>query len=814
LHKRGEPLTPGGRLPAAPTTLSIDPLLDPARRVRVAALVAALIAASLGVTATATAQQPASQPAAPQPQSPPPADQPAEPPADQPATEAQSATPATEPQTERQAPGRPPSSAPTLRKETVTAPKLTDTEERRYSTATKIVFGREELDRYGDTNLTDVLKRLPGITISGAPGRGGDIRMRGLGRGYTLILLNGESMPRGFSLDTLSPDQVERIEILRAPIAENSARAIAGTINIVLREEIVRRDNEIRPSLGLAKGDSHAYVTAQRSNAIDKFSYNLTATAGHSDTERDSRTETRAIDPATQAPLLLQDQQDRVNIKSDNLNFNARLNWQLDGGNVFTLTPFLNASRRWTTLTSQLEQPLGAIPAPYATSHTDSSTDITVGRLFGNWRLRLPDNARLELRFNTGKSVSSVESDTEQRDAAGGIAHVLRNTTRIHDTSLGTGGKYSRPVAAGHQLGAGWDLEASRRDERASDVHDGVDPLAQYGDIEVITERAALYVQDEWNITSLWAMYGGLRWETIRTRSESAIDAAKNRSSVLSPLFQTVWRFDPDSKDQIRLAVTRTYRPPTLSDLVAVPTLSQLYPPSGPNTPTNADSVGNPDLKPELAWGVDVAFEHYFEAGGVVSVNMFRRSIDDLIRNVKMLESVPWSPVPRWVSRPRNIGEAQSHGIELEAKFRLDELIDDAPRVNFRTNYSRFWSKVDDIPGPDNRIDQQPPWTANFGADYRLTSLPLTLGGNINFTPGFAVQQSVTQQYRQSRKRAADVYALWRIDASLQLRLSVSNLFADDYETRTREVFEGVDQTATTLARTYRFYGARLEFKF
>jgi hypothetical protein len=42
----------------------------------------------------------------------------------------------------------------------------------------------------------------------------------------------------------------------------------------------------------------------------------------------------------------------------------------------------------------------------------------------------------------------------------------------------------------------------------------------------------------------------------------------------------------------------------------------------------------------------------------------------------------------------------------------------------------------------------------------------------------------------------------------------VSNLFADDYETRTREVFEGVDQTATTLARTYRFYGARLEFKF
>ncbi len=61
--------------------------------------------------------------------------------------------------------------------------------------------------------------------------------MRGLGRGYTMIMINGEPAPRGFSLDSLAPEQVERIEIMRAPVAEHSARAIAGTINIVLREE-------------------------------------------------------------------------------------------------------------------------------------------------------------------------------------------------------------------------------------------------------------------------------------------------------------------------------------------------------------------------------------------------------------------------------------------------------------------------------------------------------------------------------------------------------------------------------------------------
>src|SRR5204862_508651 len=83
----------------------------------------------------------------------------------------------------------------------------------------KIIVGREEIDRFGDSTLGDVLKRLPGVTIQGRPGRGGAIRLRGLGNGYTQILLDAERVPPGFSLDSPTPDQIERIEILRAPTA-------------------------------------------------------------------------------------------------------------------------------------------------------------------------------------------------------------------------------------------------------------------------------------------------------------------------------------------------------------------------------------------------------------------------------------------------------------------------------------------------------------------------------------------------------------------------------------------------------------------
>src|SRR4029079_18963312 len=88
--------------------------------------------------------------------------------------------------------------------------------ERRESTAAKIIVNNAEITKFGDTNLMDVLKRLPGITVDMGPGgRGGTVQMRGVGSRYTQILVNGERMPPGFSIDSIAPDMIERIEIIR-----------------------------------------------------------------------------------------------------------------------------------------------------------------------------------------------------------------------------------------------------------------------------------------------------------------------------------------------------------------------------------------------------------------------------------------------------------------------------------------------------------------------------------------------------------------------------------------------------------------------
>jgi len=131
-----------------------------------------------------------------------------------------------------------------------------------------------------------------------------------------------------------------------------------------------------------------------------------------------------------------------------------------------------------------------------------------------------------------------------------------------------------------------------------------------------------------------------------------------------------------------------------------------------------------------------------------------------------------------------------------------------------RANYSRFWSDVESIIGPNNRLDQQPKQTANVGLEYRVRSVQLTLGGNLNWTPAYEVQQSDTQIYYQGLKEVVDCYALWKFSPAVQLRVAASNMLRRDYETANAVIAGPTDQTADAVTRTFLAWTTRLEVKF
>jgi iron complex outermembrane receptor protein len=241
--------------------------------------------------------------------------------------------------------------------------------------------------------------------------------------------------------------------------------------------------------------------------------------------------------------------------------------------------------------------------------------------------------------------------------------------------------------------------------------------------------------------------------------------------------------------------------------------LSTLYPAPGPNTASSADRAGNPNLRPEMATGFDIALEHYMSTSGVVSVSVFRRNITDLIRNVTSLETVPWAASQRWVSRPQNIGDAFTQGVEFDAKFRLDEVMADAIPLTLRTNLSIYGSSVSGVTGPYNRIDQQPRASANLGGDYRFRGWPLTVGANMSWVPPYTVQQTDIQSQAFEMTRVVDAYALWAITSTTKLRLSLSNFVPRNYVTASTIVASGQSQMVVANGPTYRVVGLRLEMK-
>ena len=540
---------------------------------------------------------------------------------------------------------------------TVAGSRANDTQSRQLSTAAKMVFGREELDRNGDSSVGEILKRLPGVTMGGPPGRGGGggVRMRGLGNGYTQMLVNGERPPAGFSLESLAPDQVERIEVMRGPVAEHSTQAVAGTINIVLREGYQQKDVQLKLSDSIEQGrhTPNVSLTAPFKAGALSVLMNGSLTSGKQADQSVTYNEDTVVNgTAEDGTVALRQRVDAVSERTTrSINMAPRLSYRFDNGDTLNFQPFIMANRSDGDSTSTLVQPIGVRAPEYALAQGTSDSRSTFYRGFGNWLHKLDAGARIDVKFGFGGGSSDNDAERLQYDGAGVLRQRVRDTDSARQHGISTGGKYTAPMGKGHLLEAGWDIEAMHRGQTGVSLVNGVAQFPESGEnMTAAMRRLAGFVQDEWDIKPQWSVYLGLRWEGIRTRSDTRnADGSEieNTSSVWSPVLHGVWRIPGHDKDQIRASLTQSYKAPQLNDLIAVPTYSQL------NSATRPDRTGNPNLKPELAKGLDLAYEHYLGKSGILSVSAFYRDIDNLMRRELTLRDT--ASGPRWLSTPSSV---------------------------------------------------------------------------------------------------------------------------------------------------------------
>lgn len=638
--------------------------------------------------------------------------------------------------------------------------KSTADSARRNDAANRQVINREEIARYGDASVLDAMKRLPGVTVNGT-----SVRMRGLGSGYTQLLVDGQPAPAGFTLDGLAPDMVERIEIIRSATAEYSTQAIAGTINIVLRKAPRTDGRELKLANGLAGRQSEPSITGTWSAKHADGSHQLTASLRHLQLypTYEYSEEVRRNGVLADASTVHTDQQ----VHYTALNLQPRLTWALAGGDNVDWQTTLNAGRSRGGSDKTSETIAGQGQA-YPNLNLGFGIDNASLRTEAGWTRSFASGARAETK---AAAFTSISDRWMWRDATGTAGQLLLDRdflTKVHERGTTWTGKFAAATtASGHAPVAGWDVGhtvMTSHDVQEDALLPGI-PESDYDTrIDARVDRLALYAQDEWDIDTQWSAYLGLRTEALRVRTTSTEAGEAHTSSyrIASPIAQVLWKLPGKQRRQVRLALTRTFRAPPLARI----TRGYFY--TTDNTPISPDQDGNPNLQPETARGIDTGVEWYWSEGTSLVVNGSQRAISNLIRDRITLQGL------RWVSAPANIGHADVRTLEVEAKAPLHILWAAAPKVDLRANWVRNWSSVDGIPGPDNRLDGQPRWSATMGADYRGAAW--SAGATLASVAGGWTRSSIENRGWTNTRHALDAYASFTLAHAGTLRISASNL--------------------------------------
>jgi TonB-dependent receptor len=100
-------------------------------------------------------------------------------------------------------------------------------------------------DTFGNpaANPGELLQRLPGVTIDVGAGEATGMYIRGLGTAFISLLMDGNniaasvgtSAARDFNLAQLATNNIASAEVIRAPLPDQQANAIAGYVNLVTR---------------------------------------------------------------------------------------------------------------------------------------------------------------------------------------------------------------------------------------------------------------------------------------------------------------------------------------------------------------------------------------------------------------------------------------------------------------------------------------------------------------------------------------------------------------------------------------------------
>lgn len=651
------------------------------------------------------------------------------------------------------------------------------------------VITREDMDRHLVSNLQDLVRYQPGISVTATPGRFGEsgFSIRGLGGNRVRIEVDGVPVSDSFSFgsmlsagrNTVDMDSIKRVEIVRGPASSlYGSDALGGVVSYVTKDPVdYLQDGESR-FLSL----KHQYDTVNRGNASsatfaagdERNAFLLLGT--HRKAYQSNNT--GRVDSADHSRTRPDPQQHRGNALLGKYVHHA------DSGRIDRWVLDVQDNDTDTTLLSSIDQ---------ATASMRGIDRTRRGRLsFGqDWRSLdsvLADRvdwkawaqkSRVEQRSEEHRVVGPgyqrhVDQSFSQR-VLGAQLHAFRSleTGRVqHD--LTWGGDFSQTRT--RELRDGYAVNLQTGEVSRSIMGGNADNYPVRDFPPARTTHAAVFVQDEMKLADArLRLIPGLRLDHYRFAPQA--DALFDRQPLaghvrgqtdhhLSPKLGAVWQFNEHFNTYAQYA--SGFRAPPYSDL------GLLF----SNLRFGYAAIPNPELKPEISRSLELGLRGEGKVGHF-TVAVYDNRYRDFIDSQHTLERDQW---PDWAAATPGLGlvfqsvnltRARIRGAEATGVLYLDALAKGLDGWRLRGSLGAARGDARQGDGARTPLDSVDPARAVLGVAYETWNW----GVELNATAVTRKQRLANDDaFRAPGYATFDLYGHWSPTNALDLYAGVTNL--------------------------------------
>jgi outer membrane receptor protein involved in Fe transport len=634
-------------------------------------------------------------------------------------------------------------------------------------TAPSLNYGLDYFQKFEPLTAGDALKRVPSVTFQSDVLEYDGVRLRGLDPGYTQILINGEQVPgsgvdRSFFVDRIPAELIERVEIVRSASADRSGDAVAGAINIILRDALSLDGGYVKAG-GLRFDDGDVKGSYGAVYGTEIMGGGRILLGGNIQGRHNPK---QKVSLRYDDVLAFDNREDQSDVRDGtDYSLNGSLIVPVGLGELDLTGSWVRTDRTETENSREYDDIVST-----ALVNLQETSDQFEDILQENWQVRAKFTTPLfggKANFKVG--YASFEDDnistefTEEWVGGAPDASTLEGAREFTDM---VDGEVFASISQLYEFesmelkfGADWRNKSRTGEFRIAECDDAdpcpIFPVAgpeKEGDFYDIEEtRFDPYLVLRGN-SGAFAYEAGLRYETTTsevTERTFAYTVATKDFAFLLPSAHVLFNVTED--DRIRASAARTVRRPSFDQLT--PALLEEEP-----TEDN-DLVGNPSLKPESAWGFDLGYEHRIGRRGVAGINFFYRDVSNRIELAST--GVVSSEGSGFVLTPTNVGNGSVMGVEIDLSTPLTFI--GMENTGVFMNYSWLDSEITDlVTGEKRRFNDQAEfvfnigfihdiveWGTSFGSSYRLQGDQFNriLGETVETTYGADLEVFVEQRF-------------------------------------------------------------------